>query len=198
MQIIGFSGHAGSGKTTAARHLRDKHGFTLISFAWALKLEILQWALQNNINVQTQGLVGNQGEKLKTVDIPGAQFPRFLQPKSPETTYAITHRELMELWGNGRRAQESTYWIDKLFTTPLPDDVKLVIDDVRFPDEANMIRICGGAVIRINHDAWYNTKSLAETALDEYQNFTTTITRDAKTTTQDTQTILDDIVDWYL
>jgi hypothetical protein len=51
----------------------------------------------------------------------------------------------------------------------IPDGAKVVFADVRFPNEANIIKKLGGTVVRINRDGnQAANQHISETALDNF------------------------------
>lgn len=128
--IIGLTGFAGSGKTTVARHLVTGHGFTLVKFAGPLKGMLRALALNDR---EIEG-------DLK--EVPSEK----LNGRSP--------REAMQLLGTewGRKYFGEDFWVKLGITTAngiVKFGGKAVLDDCRFPNEAEAIRQAGGYVIRI-------------------------------------------------
>jgi len=128
--IVGFAGKIGSGKTTAARHLIEKHGFERIRFAGPLKNMMFALGL-------TEAEVDG-GLKEAPCDLLGGKTPRYAM----QTIGTEWGREIIDdnLWIRAwRRAVDKTQpgeWI--------------VVDDVRFPNEAAEIKKMGGVLIRID------------------------------------------------
>lgn len=129
--IIGFTGYAGSGKSTAAQILIRKHGFTLVKFAGSLK----QMA-------RCLGL----GEREIEGDLKEVPHP-LLCGKSP--------RQFMQLLGTefGREMIGQDLWVRVAMAgaaRALDQGGRVVIDDVRYPNEVAAIRDMGGRVLRIS------------------------------------------------
>ena len=122
MNILGLTGYAGSGKTTVARHLVQHHGFTPISLA----------------------------DPFKIFGVVEHDFPRE-EVFGPRPKSEATRRFLQQAgteWGRDRFGDD--WWIrhaDVLLYRLHRGGVKnVVIDDVRFLNEAEWIDRIGGAL----------------------------------------------------
>lgn len=77
------------------------------------------------------------------------------------------YRFLLQEWGTGvRRAQDENYWVDSCMATVQKhtgNGVGVIIDDVRFINEADSIISHGGVVIRLTIDPDEQLRRLAET-----------------------------------
>lgn len=130
MKIIGLIGAKGSGKTTAAKRLQACHGFWRYSFAGPLK-EMLA-----ALGVSHRQLYGDLRETPS--ELLCGKTPRWAMQ-----TLGTEWRDLIgtELWTNIMRK--------RLMDTGCADDVKIVIDDVRFDHEVRLIREFEGSIWRI-------------------------------------------------
>ncbi len=134
MTIIGFCGFKGSGKSTAASRafsvvcsVYDDHRRRVAqrSFAWPLK---------DTCNCLF-GLSFDQlyGDQKETVD------PR----------YGKTPRQILQEVGSFfRDTYGADFWVDAL-EREITDNEITIIDDVRYPNEADFVRNSGGIVIGI-------------------------------------------------
>lgn len=124
--IIGLTGKKGCGKSTVARIIAEKYDFGIKSFATPIKLMLSAMGLSN--------------EELYDPAKKEEVIPEF--GKSP--------RELMQLLGTefGRTLVSQNIWVTSLDKS-LDDDRDYVIDDVRFDNEAAMIRARGGLIVRV-------------------------------------------------
>ena len=123
--IIGLSGDAGSGKSTAARYLIEKHCFTLHKMAGPLK------NMLRAIGLTERHIEGD----LKEVpcDLLNGRTPR----------YAM--QTLGTEWG--RDMISNSFWGD-IWEKTLPSG-NIVVDDCRFDNEVERVNRLGGLVIRI-------------------------------------------------
>lgn len=152
--IIGLSGYAGSGKDTVANYLVDDKGFVRVAFADAIKEALL---------------------KLNPILENGLRLNENVIKYGWEPTKARTEtRRLMQVFGTevGRNMFGSAFWVDMAFSKTMrhyPEDTNFVIPDVRFQNEADMIKERGGRVWRIERDGIEPVNShSSETALDDY------------------------------
>lgn len=126
--LIGIVAPAGSGKTVVARRLEEAHGFTRMRFAHQLKA-MLKVGL---------GLTDEQ--------LDGAQ------KMTPLSEFGgCTPRHLMQTLGTewGRRMVHSDVWTSAWRRAAAQVEGPIVVDDVRFPNEAAAVRAEGGILWRI-------------------------------------------------
>lgn len=133
--IIGFTGAAGSGKSTAANVLIEQRGAIAHTFARPLK-EMLCVLLQ----------------------VPYDKWEDPLWKETVIPTLGKSPRELAQTLGTdwGRDMVHPRIWV-KAAMERVPDDDKLhVFTDVRFPNEAYEIRERGGVIIKTvrTGEAW--------------------------------------------
>jgi len=94
---------------------------------------------------------------------------------------SMTVREILQWWGTDvRRAENPAYWVHamEMHRFMIDADV-IIIDDVRFPNEADwVLHSQGGMLVRLfPYDGWIPgpyAEHVSETALDRYK-FSTTI-----------------------
>jgi hypothetical protein len=129
-RIIAFAGLAGSGKTTAAMHLANNHGYRRLRFAEPLKQML-----------RVIGLGGDEIDgRLKEVPSP------LLCGKTPRWAMQTLGTE----WGRDLIGEDfwQNLWLD-LAAECLDLDGCVVADDCRFGTEAATVRKLGGIVVRI-------------------------------------------------
>ena len=162
MRIIGISGKIGVGKTTVAQHIIALfQGWQITSFAELLKQEA---ARQYHFDL------------LLAYSKKGKETPI----KLPDGTVK-TVRELLQWYGTEVvRARDRDYWVramEQHLAIARHKIDGLVIDDVRFPNEANLVRLKKGLLVRIEPYPGYAPLSdhASETALDVYKGFALTL-----------------------
>lgn len=148
--IVGISGKMATGKTTLANHLAELCGGRVVSFADALRAEVVDifavplWHMQSREMKERQTY--QVGMRVMTV------------------------RELLQWWGALRRETDADYWVDKLVRSVGRDEL-VFVDDVRYYNEACAIRAAGGKVFRLDpYPEWQSgvgAGHLSETDLDE-------------------------------
>jgi len=136
-QIIGLVGFKQSGKSTAASYLESKYGFVRHNFKDALVAEIKQNFpdLLREI-LHTYKLFDKPGVDYKTIDNLFIYKPPLMQA-------------LMQNYGTEvRRKENPDYWVNEWAKNSYSQN-KIVVDDVRFLNEADKVRERGGTIIRI-------------------------------------------------
>ena len=155
-KIIGITGPAGAGKTTAARHLVLRYGFDRLRFAEGLKkmaAVFFEWYGFDEIT--TARLI--EGD-LKQTPIPDIEF--------------VTARKIMQTLGGewGRDAIHPDIWVNRLRSLTLEtvaENVSVVVDDVRYQNEAQMIKDIGGEIWKIGGRAYTGlSKHASEDGVD--------------------------------
>lgn len=128
MKIIGFAGRKWSGKDTSADHLVRKHGFVQYAFAAPLKN-----FCRDIFDLDHDQLYGSKREEV-------------------DTRYDLTPRQLLQKFGSDflRDMIDKDFWI-KFFVRWANQQTKpIVVSDVRFQNELDIIRSLGGRVVRID------------------------------------------------
>lgn len=151
--LIGFTGKAGSGKSTACQMVNgDLPDVKLINFKDGLVQEMKQnfptvldilcktMSELNSLKTLQLGQVINQGEPWS--------HARLFTEKPP------LMRALMQEYGTEvRRADNPDYWVDTWKKSVLDNQqFHIVCDDVRFLNEARAIKELGGVLVRIKRD----------------------------------------------
>lgn len=127
--ILALTGLAGSGKSTAAMHLCDAHGFERVRFAGPLKEMMYALGLSE---AEVEG-----DRKELPCDLLCGKTPR------------LAMQTIGTEWGRDIIGQD--LWIKawQAAVDRLPAAVPIVVDDCRFPNEAAAVRANGGALIKI-------------------------------------------------
>jgi hypothetical protein len=149
--IIGLSGFGRAGKNTVADYLSENFGYKQISFADPIKKAL--YALNP---IVLDGLEDSSVKEL--VDVYGWE-----QAKENSEV-----RRLLQVFGTevGREMFGQYVWIEKALGNAEPFD-RIVIPDVRFPDEALAIKNLFGEVWRINRGTPINGH-ISENALNDW------------------------------
>jgi hypothetical protein len=124
MKLIGLVGRAGAGKTTVAKHLIERYGFKKAAFADALKMMLYKAGM-----CTAEELWGEKTEHSRWL----------LQKIGTE----IFRKQVSPLFWVQRTALEIKKHLDA--------GERVVIDDIRFPEEAAMVRahLSDGLLIRL-------------------------------------------------
>ncbi len=142
MTIISLSGFIGSGKSTAAQHLVDKHGFVAVSFASPLKdilSTVFGWDRE-----QLDGLTA-QSRKWRTTMDPywSLKLGRMFSPRDALTeigTDLFRNRFSTAIWVSSleKKCMQLSY-----------QGKDVVITDARFSNELALVQSMDGSTIRI-------------------------------------------------
>ena len=134
--IIAFTGRIHSGKTTMAKHLMGVYGFSLVKFANPLK-EMLRAMLR------IQGCPETEIERYVEGDLKEAPC-KYLNGK--------TMRHAMQTLGTdwSRNMIDEDIWVSAWSNMVINHgNSPIVVDDMRFPNEAISIKNLGGVIIRV-------------------------------------------------
>jgi hypothetical protein len=128
--IIAFTGPIGSGKSFAAKYLEEAHGFDVHKMAGPLK------------------------NMLRAVGLTERHIEGDLKEVPCEVLCGKTPRLAMQTLGTewGRDIIGADLWVN-LWRHTLPKG-DVVCDDVRFPNEAAMLRSMGGIIVKIERDGF--------------------------------------------
>lgn len=140
--IVAFVGKKGCGKTTIAKYLHDMFSFEILSFASPLK-ESAKIIF---------GLTDDQvyGSKKDVVDETLGITPRkILQVMGTELFQFDIHKHIPNI-----RIPNRNLWVMNMRKRirNINEYYQIVIDDLRFPHEAKMIKEEGGYIVRIYRD----------------------------------------------
>lgn len=126
MKVIGFCGPAGSGKDTCGAFLIENYGFQRLSFAAPI---------YDMLEIMGMGRPKTQDEKEAIIDDLGCSWRHMAQTLGTEWGRALVHQDLWIILAKR-----------KVLANP---DKNYVITDVRFENEAAMIREVGGLVVHL-------------------------------------------------
>lgn len=141
-KLIALSGVASSGKTTVAKEL-TKFGYTRSKFSQTLKNMLLQIP-----GVDESMTEGDQKELPQ----------RILGGKTP--------REVMQTLGTewGRDLVTKTIWLDS-WERSIEGLDNVVVEDLRFPNEADLVRKLGGEIWGVRRKGYENVGHTSETEM---------------------------------
>lgn len=151
--IIGLGFKARAGKDTVAAHLVNNYSFVQESFAYPLK-----------------EYIGRQICGFNDKQLYGAW------KETPDPEWGMTPRQMLQLIGTDalRKVVHDDFWIipmKRKLKEHIRKEQHVVISDVRFVNEINMIRSLGGVVVKVdreNPDKISNEKHSSELELENY------------------------------
>jgi hypothetical protein len=138
MQVVGLTGFAGAGKSTAADYLVGRYGFTRVSFAAPLK------KMLRNLDpiLGAEAVTDNAGRFVAGTVRLSYLFNElgWTEQQIKDSVYGKEYRELAQKIGTDCvRAEEEDFWI-RAAERQMPDPAgKYVFDDCRFPNEAQFV-----------------------------------------------------------
>lgn len=159
--IIGLSGKIGVGKSCLANMFLKKYPkYRKLSFADVLKKEcseIFKYPLEWNYSEEGKQQVVRYHYMLPTTE--------------------MTIREILQWYGTDlKRAQNENYWVEKMEEKLFSIHMKpwnIVIDDIRFKNECELVKKYNGIMIRINpYPGWAprpGSYHRSEIDLDDYR-----------------------------
>lgn len=139
IELIGLAGFKESGKDEAAKTLIEL-GFKKIAFADPLRQEVS--IVIGDCYIPSDVTDPNIIRIIRQLHAqPFPQDQPYIKPTPPAVRY------LLQWWGTDyrRRLYGESYWVDR-FQASLVGEKKVVVTDVRFPDEVEAIRRNGGQV----------------------------------------------------
>lgn len=145
--IIGLCGLIGSGKDSVAEFLVEKHNFKRLAFADTLKdVACLLFDFDRNM------IEGKDSEQRKIRESADEYW-------SKKFGFDFSPRLSLQMIGDGlRQVTHPDLWIWKV-ENELKKYENVVISDVRYPNEVNMIKKNGGKIWNIFRETpeWFNT-----------------------------------------
>lgn len=161
-KIIGlYSPAPQSGKSTVASEL-EQRGYVIVPFAETLKLMLIPMLESLGYDRQGANYLVHQAKQVVVGDA-GVSVRHMLQTLGTEWGRSCIHPEIWVRSWKGRAQQYSA----------------VVADDVRFPNEAAMIKLLGGEMWRIERPGVPREHGHAsEGSLDGYDDFDRFITND--------------------
>jgi hypothetical protein len=153
--VIGITGRKYNGKDTLAEYLVKNHNFIQLSFA-----EPLKQICQTLFGFSNEQLYGNLKEVID---------PRW--GISPRTAFQYIGTELFRKQMKIIMPHiQDNFWIECLSNkiksiTQSNPEAKIVISDVRFPNEVDVIRSFGGNVFRVTRPSENNVQDCHESEL---------------------------------
>jgi len=194
--IIGFAGKAASGKTTAARHmapLLDRETM-IVPMAMVLRDEVEQFMRVCDVAESVPLVYGSQEDKLRVFHIDQAkalracpQWGQYLAENSEiqgrNDMSAVTVRRLLQWWGTEyRRSEDPDYWTrawQRKVSGFQLDLIHILVDDVRFMNELDVIRNLGGYFVKIDRPGIAaGGNHASETSLDAFHDWDEVILND--------------------
>ncbi|MDX2478925.1 MAG: hypothetical protein QNK24_01160 [Desulfuromusa sp.] len=195
--IIGFAGKAASGKTSAAKHLLEQSSPNVVILPMAL---VLREEVENFIRLvgaedQVPLVYGDQDDKVRIFHIDQQRaleqcplWANFVAENqdiqdSPGQS-AVSVRRILQWWGTEyRRAQDHDYWTKAWEKKLLEYDLTsthVLVDDVRFVNELNIIKKHGGIFIKIERPGFDGANNhSSENSLDHYDDWNLVIHNDS-------------------
>ena len=164
MRIFAFCGADGSGKSTAAKLLIEKYGFKKISFA-----EPMKRSLQAALDVDDDYLFGSKKEEMM-VNRSGVALN--CTGRQAMQRYGMYGREgFLAMIGATPDLSAGTWWLTKARAEMIANDGNWVIDDLRFPDEVEMLNKVGARIVRIVNHAIEDTIVSKHASQQHYEQF---------------------------
>lgn len=141
--VIGLTGPARSGKSTAAERMVQEWGAHRLPFAAPLKRMLRKFLEDQGIGLAMAHLMTDGDLKEEPSDLLGGATPRrAMQTLGTEWGRGLSESLWIDAW---RRAVEDRAWKESVDG----ETVLIVADDVRFPNEVAAIRALGGIVVAV-------------------------------------------------
>lgn len=191
MRIIGITGLKRSGKNTVGDYLEEVHGYKQVSFASKLKEVTLKYLgpvslseddrendqvfmttyrniilCGQELGIPTESLYDFQTryiEVLKEFELPESE------QSDAGIVYKTSYRKVLQLFGT----DVCRHFIDSIWVKQVEELINLdyktryVVTDVRFDNEAEMIRRVGGKMIETQREGCVRDGHVSEAGVDE-------------------------------
>ncbi len=164
--LIGIGGHLREGKDAVALRLVEKHGFVRIGFADQIREELICYlgrSLVDHVLDSASLGFGFFRDASNTEDA----LRKYLEEKPDRFA-----RTMQQEWGRMRRAQDSGYWIAawrrKNNLERFVNKRDIVVPDVRFLSEVDVIRNLGGVILRVTRPGYDGDRDESEVFAREY------------------------------
>ena len=177
MKLIALCGAAGAGKDTVADMLPARK----LAFADTLYAEVAAaWGVEQHV-LRCRETKETPQHTLSVSVCGDVDFKRFMLGRIPnwaDRLKARSPRQILQWWGDYRRAQDPDYFVNEARVRVMEmyspsthwDVTEFVITDVRFPNEAAMVRQLGGQIWQIRRPGYEagGTGHASDTDGDEF------------------------------
>lgn len=151
-KILGLTGKMQSGKDTLGWHLTEDRGYVRMAFADRIKKGLAE-------------ILGVSTAHIDSCKVKGEEHPILGMP----------YRKMLQTLGTewGRDIVNPDIWVLLLKEEIQMCTRPIVVTDVRFANEAKMIKVLGGAIININRPGCDGDDHVSENSLpDIYHDYT--------------------------
>jgi len=193
--IIGFAGKAASGKTTAAKYLlAGRENIVILPMAQVLREEVEGFIREVGAVDKVPLIYGDQDDKVRIFNIDEhraldecTKWSDFISKNKDiqnlNGSTAVSVRRILQWWGTEyRREQDHDYWTKawekKLLTYDL-NSTHVLVDDVRFGNELDVIKAHGGVFVRIERPGFDGANNhSSENSLDHFNDWNIVVKND--------------------
>lgn len=180
-KLIGISGKIGNGKDL----LCDVINYVITEDYWTSFEHYMYESTPVDAiydNKKFAGILKDITCKLVGCNVSQLEDRQFKEAELGKEWDGLTPRKILQLLGTeaGRQIIHPNIWVNALFANYKPEE-NWIVTDVRFPNEADIIKDKGGIMIRINRpgtESHCGGQHLSETSLDAYDKFDYVIEND--------------------